>query len=315
MPDLVRPAPLDPTGRSGPTRGQKTGPRWRRTGPGLYVPSWVDGDIAEQRILEQSMRLTGGAVTGWASCRMHRATFFDGLQGDGRTPVPVPLACTPLHQIRRMPGDDLRRDILHPWEILDIEGVPCTMVPRATFDAMRYARTARAAVAALDMMMAAGLVALSTMREYVDAHPAWTGVQQSRDALLLADEGSRSPQETRLRLVWQLDAQRGRPLVNRPLFDLGGRLLGYPDLLDPEAGVVGEYDGEDHRHATQHSSDVDREARFRDHGLEVARFTGPDMRDVGLVTARIHSAYRRAWRVPPERRTWTLEPPAWWRAA
>jgi hypothetical protein len=277
------------------------------------VPSTVDPDVPEQRILEQAMRLvSGGAVTGWAACRMHGAAFFDGLRDGGRTRVPVPLSCGPLHQIRRQPGDDLIRDILNPDEIVVVRGVPCTTPLRATFDAVRYARTVREAVVALDMMAAAGLVTVAQMRDYVGRKQAWTGVQRARDAVSLADDLSRSPQETRLRLVWQLDAGRGRPLVNRPLFDLDGRLLGYPDLLDPEAGVVGEYDGADHRSARQHSDDVDRESGFRDHLLEVVRFTGPDMTVPNRVTDRIHAAYARARWVPPARRTWTLTPPPNW---
>jgi hypothetical protein len=280
------------------------------------VPSVVDPDVPEQRILEQAMRLTsGGAVTGWAACRMHGAAFFDGLRDGGRAVVPVPLNCGPLHQIRRQPGDDLIRDILNPDEIVEVRGVPCTTAPRATFDAMRYARDVRRAVVALDMMAAAGLTTVAEMRDYVGRKQAWTGVQRARDAVALADDLSRSPQETRLRLMWQLDAGRGRPLVNRPLFDLRGRLLGYPDLFDPEAGVVGEYDGADHRSAQRHSDDVDRESGFRDHLLEVVRFTGPDMNAPQRVTERIRAAYARARWVAPARRTWTLVPPAHWSPA
>ncbi|QWZ08075.1 hypothetical protein KRR39_22505 [Nocardioides panacis] len=310
---LVRPVPADPSGRTGPTPGEARGPHWRTTSRGLFVPADVDATVPEQRILEQSMRLHGGAVTGWAACRMHRAAFFDGLRRDGRTPLPVPLNCGPLHQIRRLPGDDLLRDILLDDEIVLVDGVPCTTVLRATFDAMRFAASTREAVVALDMMLAASCASLARVREYVDAHPAWTGVPQAREAVALGDALSRSPQETRLRLVWQLDARRPRPVVNPPLFDLDGRLLGYPDLLDPVAGVVGEYDGEDHRDALRHSADVDREARFRAHDLEVFRVTGPDLSQVLRVTGRIHAAYARARRVPPGRRTWTLVPPPHWR--
>jgi hypothetical protein len=273
----------------------------------------VDGRIPEQRILEQSMRLTGGAVTGWASCRMHSAAFFDGLRRDGRTPVPVPLNCGPLHQIRRLPGDDLRRDILLDGEIVRLYGIPCTVPNRATFDAMRFAANVREAVVAMEMMAAAALTSVRRMTDYVvPDHQAWTGVGQSRDALALAVEGSRSPQESRLRLVWVLDAGHPPPLVNRPVFDLTGQLLGYPDLFDPEAGVLGEYDGEDHRDVVRHSSDVARESRFREHGLEVVRVTGPDLRNPSLVIDRVDAAFRRAQRVPAGRRTWTLDPPSWW---
>ena len=34
-----------------------------------------------------------------------------------------------------------------------------------------------------------------------------------------------------------------RPLCNVPVFDRFGQHIGTPDLLDPVAGVVGEYDG------------------------------------------------------------------------
>jgi hypothetical protein len=279
----------------------------------LYVPAFVDPTVPEQRILEQAVRLRGGAVTGWAACRMHGAAFFDGREPGGRTPVPVPLNCGPFHQIRRRPGDDLLRDMLYDAEVVLIAGVRCATVERATFDAMRFARNVREAVVALDMMCAAQLVTVDAMRAYISSHPIWTGVEQCRQAVELASAHSRSPQETRLRLVWVLDAGCRRPLVNRPVFDLSGNLLGIPDLLDPVAGVVGEYDGEDHRGAVRHSDDVTREGRFRDHHLEVCRVTSLDLRNRTLTVDRIHAAFRRAQ--PPARRTWTLEAPAWWTRA
>ena len=97
------------------------------------------------------------------------------------------------------------------------------------------------------------------------------------------------------------------------MFDRGGRLLGYPDLFDPVAGLVGEYDGDDHRKARRHSADVGREARLRDVGLEVTRATAADVRDRDALVARIHAARNRARFEPPERRQWTLTPPPGWR--
>jgi hypothetical protein len=310
---LVAPVRIDPTGLNGPTRGQAGGPKWRRTSHGLYVPAWVDRTVPEQRILEEYHRLTGGAVTGWAAGRMHGANFFDGRRRDGVTEIPVPLVCDPFHQIRRGRSDDVRRDMLRSDEVVMLYGVACTVVRRATFDAMRYSANERDATEAMDMMAAAKKTSIKRMWEYVDRHPAWTGVPQVRAALELADEGSRSPQETRFRLVWQLDAGRPRPLVNRPVFDLNGNLLGYPDLLDAEAGVVGEYDGDDHRDVRQHTDDLDREARFRRHDLEICRVTGPDLRQPRRAVERILWCYGRARWTPPERRTWTLDPPPWWR--
>jgi hypothetical protein len=59
------------------------------------VPVGVSDDLPEQRILEQSMRLPdGGAVTGWAACRLLGASFFDGLEQDGGTRSPVSWGST-----------------------------------------------------------------------------------------------------------------------------------------------------------------------------------------------------------------------------
>ena len=112
--------------------------------------------------------------------------------------------------------------------------------------------------------------------------------------------------------MWTLDAGLPRPLVNQPVFDRRGRLLGYPDLLDVEAGLVGEYDGEDHRRSLRHSHDVGREALFRRHGLEVTRATSWDLRDRADLCDRIRDARARCRPLPLDRRSWTLTPPPDW---
>jgi hypothetical protein len=183
---------------------------------------------------------------------------------------------------------------------------------RALFDAMRTADL-REAVVAMDMTAAAKVMSISRMRRYVAQHGGWNGVPVARAALDLADEGSLSPPETRLRLHWVLDAGLPAPLVNRPVFDLRGRLLGIPDLLDVESGTAVEYDGEEHRKLRRHSSDVGREDRLRDHRLEVAHVTALDMFDRDLVVDRLLAARRRAKFEAPSRRAWTVVPPPWYR--
>ncbi|MGZ4428651.1 MAG: hypothetical protein ACXVXH_11605 [Nocardioidaceae bacterium] len=312
-PRLVRPVRVDPTGAAGPTRGRAAGPRWRQTSHGFYVPATVDGGLPEQRILEQAVRLpTGGAVTGWASCRMHRAGFFDGREPDGRTLIPVPLALGRRGNIRADPAVSLCWEPLAADEIVSLRGVPCTRITRALFDEMRRRRDLREAVVAVDMTAAACLMSVRRMREYAARRDGWRGVGLVLAALDLADEDSRSPNETRLRLAWQLDAGLPRPLGNQHVWDTDGRLLGIADLLDPGAGVVGEFDGADHRNARRHSMDVDREARFRDAGLELVRVTGPDLAHRDRVVRRIEGAYARARRTTSAGRGWTVTPPPGW---
>jgi hypothetical protein len=278
------------------------------------VPAHVTDDLPEQRILEQSMRLpAGGAVTGWAACRLWRAAFFDGLLPDGRTRRPVPLAVAPTGRIRELPGSTILRDRLEPGEIVLILGIPCTVRLRALFDEMRRARDLRDAVVAMDMMAAAEQVSISQMDTYVDTRVGWRGVPQTRAALELADEQSRSPNETRVRLIWVLDAGLPRPLVNQPVWDLDGRLLGIADLLDEEAGLVVEFDGAEHRRARRHTRDVAREDRMRRVGLEYVKVTGLDVLQPTRVADRMLSTRARARWEPPARRRWTTVPPPGWK--
>ena len=311
--DLVRPVRVDPAGVTGPTRAQARGPEWRKVAHGWYVPSYVDPHRPEQRILEASVLLPpGSAITGWASARMHGATFLDGLLPDGRTEVPVQFAVPPPRNGRGHEGVEHLRSALDPSDIVIVQGVPCTIPERAAFDAMRTAPDVREATVSVDMMMAALLTSIRRVRRYVDARPGWEGVAMARAALDLADEDSRSPNETRMRLIWVLDAKLPRPLVNQHVWDLSGKLLGIADLLDEEAGVVGEFDGADHRPARQHSKDEDRAEGFRRHQLEMFRVTGPDIADRAKVVRRMRAARARATWLPPGSRPWTTTPPAGW---
>jgi hypothetical protein len=276
------------------------------------VPAHVTDELPEQRILEQAARLPAGtAVTGWASCRLWRAAFFDGLDRDGVTRLPVPLALGSTAQIRPAAGAVLHRDRLGIGEIAHIAGIPCTHRLRATFDAMRFAEDLREAVVALDMMAAARQVSIRQMRGYVLEHPGWTGVGQARSALDLASEHSRSPNETRMHMVWRLDARLPAPLLNQPVWDLSGRLLGIADLLDPVAGVVGEFDGADHRTARRQTRDVAREDLMRRAGLEYFKVTGLDLSDRALVADRMLATRTRAVSTA-RKRSWTIEVPPWW---
>lgn len=310
---LHRPVRIDPTGRSGPTQGQARGPRWRRTSHGYYVPSDVERSVPEQRILEESVRLPAdGAVTGWAACRLHSAAFFDGLLPDGRTERPVPLVVGPGQRRREAAGVEFLQDRLGDEEIVTRSGIPCTTRLRACFDEMRFAEDPREATVAMDMMAAAELLPISWMRRYVQAHPGWRGISTARRALDLADENSRSPNETRMRLIWRLDAGLPQPRVNPPVFTSSGQLIGYADLFDEEAGLFGEYDGADHRGAMRQARDVAREDRCRRAGLEYFKVTAPDLRTPEVVVDRMITTRQRAKFLREGCRDWTLVPPPGW---
>jgi hypothetical protein len=305
------PVRIDPAGRSGPTPKQARGPRWRRTSRGLYVPAGVDGEVVEQRIVEAAAVLPSvGGVTGWAALRWCGAGWFSGLLGDGFTPAPVTLV-TCYADIRPQPGIAVSAERMNSRDFVMIDGVRVTHPARSVLFEMRYAGTVEDAVVAADMAMQADLTSSVGLRRYAESLAGWTGIPLARAALDLVDENTWSPQETRMRVVWVLEAGLPAPLCNMPVFDLSGRHIGTPDLMEPISGVVGEYEGAVHLEGRQRGVDVRREHAFRGAGLECFSVVAADWRDrVGLV-ARMRASYERALR-SREERGWTLEQPRWW---
>ena len=277
------------------------------------MPADVDGSVPEQRIVEAAAVLPAyGGVTGWAALRWLGASWMTGVAPDGQTALPVVLV-TAGDDIRAQPGIQVSAERLNPAELAVHDGLRVTIAVRSTSFEMRYAASVRAAVVAVDMAMQADLVSLEEMWSFVATLSGWTGVPQCREALTLAHENSWSPRETsHLRLIWILDAGLPRPLCNVPVFDRSGRHLGTPDLLDEEAGVVGEYDGSLHLQGVQRGRDVRREEAFRAVGLEYFTVVAADAREPEVVVRRMLATRARARFAPESARAWTLAKPHWW---
>lgn len=303
----MRPVRIDPTGIAGPTRRQAAGRYWRRTTPRLYVPADVTDGKVEQRILEQSMILpSGGAVTGWAACRLHGANLCDGLDRDATTRLPVPLNVGPRGSL---PRSDRVRPVFR--RLTDIDratryGMPTVSAVRATYDAVLLAPDAAEAVVAIDVMCAAEVISLRMLHRYADGQPFRK--RKVDAALVLASEHSRSPNETRLRLVAEVDAELPRLLVNCDVLDLGRDLLGVADILDLEAGLVIEFQGAEHRSALRQTADERKQDRMRRVGLEVVGVTGRDLDHTDRVVDRLLAARSRALFQAPAARRWIARP-------
>ena len=202
------------------------------------------------------------------------------------------------------------RSQLAPHERRFVAGLWCTAPTRAVFDEVVRRGRLRPGVAAACMALAARTLTLEELRRYAATRPAWEGIPLFRDVVALSNECFRSGPEVYLQLRWRLDAGLPEPLANPPVFTRDGRLLGYPDLLDVEAGVVGEYDGSAHRSRDRHRADVAREDRFRGVGLEYFTVVAGDLADERLVVTRMRDARSRARFAPPPDRPWTLDPAA-----
>lgn len=298
-------------GGDGPTRKQVRGPHWRRTSQGYYVPSSVSADDVEQRIVEASVVLRPQhAVTGWAALRWQGGRWFSGLTGAGER-MPVTL-CIGTGNTRPQPGIEITEEGPNTERSRWVDGVRVMQPCLAVSFLMRYAPSVRHALVELEKAVDDDLVSVAEMEAFLATQNGWTGVPRARKAMPWAQENSWSPAEVEMRWVWEVVAAFPRPRCNAPVFTLDGRHAATPDLLDPEAGVYGEYDGDHHLERAVRDRDLRREAVLRDLGLEGVVMTASDRRDPGPFISRLRAAYARAGRRPASERRWTVELPPWW---
>ncbi|MBS2936386.1 hypothetical protein KDN32_01370 [Nocardioides sp. J2M5] len=306
------PSRRDDNGQDGPTRSAAQSSRWRRAGHNLWVPTSIDHTEPEQRIVEAAAQLPGrGGVTGWAGLRWQGGSWFDGVDRHGAL-MPVPLAVGSGHRRRAHPSLAVSQEVLGPEMVARHDGVRVTVPLWSVAYEMRKAQSDEAAVVAFEMAAYDDLVSIDELATFVDSS-LWLrwGVERVRRVLPLLEENSWSPMEPVMRLTW-LEAGFPRPLANRPVFDLGGRFVGTPDLVDPVAGVYAMYDGGLHLPGHVRLADVAKEAAYRRLGLEGATMMAGDLADRDPFVLRLRDAYARADHQRPEDRRWLLEPPTWW---
>ena len=216
-------------------------------------------------------------------------------------------------EISNQPGILVTSERLPPRDLTAHDGIAITTHVRSVCFEIRYARSDPEAVVALDMAMMDDLVSIDEVAAYVATLNGWIGVGRCRRALALADENSWSPMESRFRWIWIVLAELPRPLCNRAVFDLHGRHVGTPDLIDVEAGLVGEYEGGLHLEGARRGADLKKEAAYRKLGLEyvvmvAADWTSPET----TIVPRIIEARGRARFAAEFARDWTISPPPWW---
>lgn len=302
--------PVDPEGLLGPTPKQARGPRWRQVRWGLHVPASVDAADPEQRTLEAASGLPAfGGVTGWAALRWAGGRWFAGTGPDGSSRE-VTLAVG-VDNAREVPGVRVSHERLRPDELVEVDGLRTTVLVRSVLFEVRYAAGLREAVTAIDMACFSDLVSVAEVRAAIPAVTAWTGVEQARRAAALADENAWSPAEVGLRLLC-LEAGLGGMRSNVPVFDRHGRHVGTPDLVDPETGLLLEYDGALHLTSSGRRGDLRRGRGYREVGLEPVVLVAADLRDRAATVELLRVERERAATRSRGVRRWTLEAPAWW---
>lgn len=299
---------------AGISRKRQRGPNWNHPYQGITRPKTASAAPELLRISDAVALLTGNcALGGWASLRVQGNTWFDG-GSPGAGQQDILIHCGVGSQLRARPGIQPFEGLLYEDELISLEHYEVSTMARAVYDEMRMARGWRNAVAALDMAISTTALTphttLARVARVIDSHHKTRGLVQARKALGFASSRSASPWETRTRLIAQVDAGIAGLMVNAPVFDRYGTLLGIADLLDPLTGLVIESDGADHRAIAAHSGDNIREEKFERALMVVVRVTSIEHADRIAIAARIRAAQRDARRTPHDR--WTLEKPDWW---
>lgn len=282
------------------------GAHWRRVHHGRHQWAYGDADAPVDRILSAFTVLPrDGALGGWAAAYFHGAKDLDGRRWNGEL-LPVPFVLPPRLRVRRS-GIVTTRAPLAPNDVVAWNGQSITSPERTCFDLMRSGSLEDAVVAA-DAMLRARTVTRDRLAAYVTSHPGWQGVNTARKALALASERAASCPESRMRVVWVVSARLRPPLVNVGVRNRAGFLLGVPDLLDGDSGLVGEYDGAHHRTLRNHSADNVREERLEAHNLTIVRATAIDLfvRRTELVR-RLRNGYARAQMRNKSRDRWICD--------
>lgn len=252
---------------------------------------------------------------GWAAGFVHGIDLLDGLDAQTMRQLPI-LVCLGRDLGRASTGNVVySRDRLPGADRCENYGVSVASPLRTAFDGARLSDNFAEAVAFLDACAHERLVALDELNDYVRRRTGqgWRGIGRVQHALELADMATRNMWESRLRVCYVREARLPRPMVNRPVFDVWGRLVGIPDLLDPHSGLVVEFDGQDHRRRRgQHRDDNAREERFESLGLIVVRSDSLDlMHHRPELVRRLRTAYVRGCRRDRTKDRWTLAEPEW----
>jgi len=290
------------------TPGLARGPGWTRTSAGLHVPAGTDRTRPQQRVVEAAAALPAyGVVTGWAACLLAGAAWCDGLAGDGRTLLPVPVVVGPRGSVRPHAGIAVSYERIPEWEVWERYGVRAARPERAVFDEMRR-RPAREALVVLESAVAAPITSPDRMASYAAAHPSARRHHRVAWALGRVRGRVRSPLEVRVRTIAEEDAGYARLLVNRVVLGVDGERVGEVDQVDVESGTVIEVDGAEHREADRQDRDITKEERLRALGLEVTRVTGRQARDPVTLAARLVAVRARSRFEDPAARRWSLAP-------
>ena len=238
----------------------------------------------------------GAILAGWAAASALGVPkdMLDGTH-DGSALMPVPFLVPERSGLHARQGVRYWKGPIAPEDVVQLDGLLLTAGPRTVVDLARWVRSPAKAQAMVDIGLRYGLTDVIQLGRALSRMKGYRGIGLARDAARAPSARAESPRESELRHHW-VEAGLPTPLVNPQVFDLAGRFLGKLDLMDPESGYIGEYDGHWHLVGDRPERDAARLARLRAANLTVDVFTESDFRGpaFGGLTGRLRNGWRRA---------------------
>jgi G:T-mismatch repair DNA endonuclease (very short patch repair protein) len=257
---------------------------WRRLYRGVYADAELP-DGPDLRISGACLLMPAAAVfSGRTAAHLHGA----GELVDVGTPVEVSVPAGA--RLGPVAGLRVRRTVLPATDVTVVRRRPCTTGTRTALDIARTEPLVEA-VAALDVLLARGVVDRAGLRRSLDATPSPRGVRQAGRAVELADPRAESLPESRVRVLLALAGMDAVPQYTVRGAD--GDFVARVDLAFPEHRLAVEYDGAWHGEAGQLGRDRRRLNRLTAAGWRVVFVTAADLRDPDGLVARVAEALGR----------------------
>ena len=283
MPLPRRPLPPSLVGRSFTVAQAVTAqvPEHRLRSPDLHRPTkGVRCHRAAATLDDLAADMALALPSPWAWSHITAARLF-------RLPLPTPWTPgEPLHALRPTQSAQIRRPGFVGHRGLENRTTEVLRGHPTTTAAWTWADLASVStLSVLDLVIAGDAFATRdpTLLEELVAMGSGKGprrgVRKLRAAAELLRSGSGSPMETRARLAF-VEAGLPEPALNATVHGPDGHFLARVDFLWREAGVVVEYEGDQHRtDRRQWQNDIARVRLLEDSGLRVIRITSADLFD------------------------------------
>jgi hypothetical protein len=269
--------------RAGDVTGHQLRTRYRALFPDVYVSDFIDPTLRTRTTGAWLWSDRRAVVAGLAASAWYGASWIDD-------DIPVELIWRNTH-----PPDGLivRNECLQDDEIARVGGVPVTTRVRTAFDIGRRHERDQA-VAHLDALMRVQSFSIEEVLLLAKRYRGARGLSALRKALPLVDGGAASPQETRLRLLFN-DAGLPRPTTQIPVVEDHGRLVRMLDMGWEDMMVAAEYDGDQHRTSRrQYVKDVRVLPKLERMGWIVIRVLKED-RDADILRRVTRALVVRGW--------------------